>query len=189
MKVQGGFCLDTVIGERLPIYKLLSVQEEPLLVLNLGLDIANRVSNLHLEPDDGLECLHGNLHSAAAAATMWTTKVKVERRIIVNVVRAKFAPVVTKLVAVKDDPLLVSYLGLDITDFVRWLYLKGNGLATAAHLDENLHRAEVEVQGSFVWDFMVVVSKRTIVVKLLVVLPQEEVLVSANLSPDVADGV
>ena len=62
-----------------------------------------------------------------------------------------------KSVAVKDDPLLVLYLCLDITDCIRWLDLKGDGLAIE-HLHENLH-AEVEVQGRIVLDDFMIVSK------------------------------
>jgi len=113
VKVQGGFFLDIVIGERLSIHKLLSFKEEPLLVLNLGLQIPNLVSKLHLEPD-GLaamewECLHGNLHAITR------TEVKVQCRMVLNLVRAKLALII-KSAAIKDNPLLVLYLCLDITD-------------------------------------------------------------------------
>ena len=92
--------MDIVIGERLLINKLLSVKEEPLLVLNLCLQIANRVSNLHFEPD-GLaarewECLHGNLHAITR------TEVKVQCRMVLNLVRGKLTLAI-KSAAVKDE--------------------------------------------------------------------------------------
>ena len=89
-----------------------------------------------------------------------------------------------KAAAVKDDPLLVLYLCLDITDCIRWVYLKGDGLAVE-HLHANL-RAEVEVLGSVVLD-LIVVSKCSIILEL--VASQEEALVATNLSPDMSDRV
>ena len=179
--MQGGFVPDTVIGERLPVHKLLSVKEEPLLVLNLCLQITNLVSKLHLEPN-GLvamewECLHGNLHAITR------TEVKVHCRMVLNLVRPKLALII-KSAAIKDNPLLVLYLCLDITDCIRWVYLKGDGPAVE-HLHENL-RAEVEVQGSVVLD-LIVVSKCSIILEL--VAGQEQALVAADLSPDVGDRV
>jgi hypothetical protein len=84
--------LDVVIGERLSVHKLLSFKEEPLLVLNLCLQIANLVSKLHPVPvPDGLassrECLDGNLH----AATRTEVVNKVQGRMMLNLVKAKFA--------------------------------------------------------------------------------------------------
>ena len=84
----------------------------------------------------------------------------------------------------KDDPLLVQYLCLDITDCIRWVYLKGDGLAVQ-HLHENLH-AEVEVQGSVVLGFMIG-FKCSIILKP--VAGQEEALVATNLFLDISDRV
>jgi hypothetical protein len=57
-KVEGGFLLDVVIGESSAIFKLLSCEDQALLVwrdaflvLNLGLDVIDGVGRLNLESD------------------------------------------------------------------------------------------------------------------------------------------
>merc|ERR1719461_2755937 len=72
-KVKSGLFLDVVVGQSPPILQLLASEDQPLLVrrdsllvLDLGLDILNRVRGLHLE-GDGLarEGLHEDLHGGA----------------------------------------------------------------------------------------------------------------------------
>jgi hypothetical protein len=103
---------------------------------------------------------------------------------MLNLVKAKLA-LITKSASVKHEPLLVLYLCLDITDCIRWVYLKGDGLAAIEHLHEDLH-AEVEVQGGVVLD-LIIGSKRPIILEL--VAGQEEALMATDLSPDVGDRV
>jgi len=68
--VERGFLLDIVVGQRAAILKLLPgedkallVGRDALLVLDLGLDVVDRVRRLDLKRD-GLtsECLDENLH-------------------------------------------------------------------------------------------------------------------------------
>ena len=75
---------------------------------------------------------------------------------LLNLVKARFALLI-KSAAVKDDPLLVLYLCLDIADCIGRLHLNCNDLAIG-HLHENLH-AQVEVQGRVVLDQVTVVSQ------------------------------
>ena len=56
--MQRGLLLDVVVGQRAAVLELLAGEDETLLVggdallvLNLGLDIVNRVRRLHLEGD------------------------------------------------------------------------------------------------------------------------------------------
>ena len=70
-EVKGGLLLDVVIGERATVLELLAredqallVRGDALLVLDLGLDVINRVGGLDLE-GDGLasQSLHEDLHA------------------------------------------------------------------------------------------------------------------------------
>merc|ERR1719393_862279 len=72
-KVKSRLLLDVVVGQSLTILQLLASEDQPLLVrgdsllvLDLGLDILDRVRGLHLK-GDGLarEGLHENLHGGA----------------------------------------------------------------------------------------------------------------------------
>merc|ERR1719461_1013663 len=72
-KVKSGLLLDVVVGQSPAILQLLASEDQPLLVrgysllvLNLGLDILDRVRGLHLK-GDGLarEGLHEDLHGCA----------------------------------------------------------------------------------------------------------------------------
>jgi len=73
--VQGGLLLNIVIGERAPVIELLAREDEallfrrnPLLVLNLNLDIADTVRRLHLKGDGRAgEGLHKDLHHLRAS--------------------------------------------------------------------------------------------------------------------------
>jgi hypothetical protein len=103
---------------------------------------------------------------------------------MLNLVKAKLALII-KSASVKHEPLLVLYFCLDITDCIRWVYLKGDGLAAIEHLHEDLH-AKVEVQGGVVLDLMIG-STRPIILEL--VAGQEEALMATDLSPDVGDRV
>jgi hypothetical protein len=69
--VQGGLLLNIVIGKRAPVIELLAGEDEallvrrnPLLVLNLALDIDDTVRRLHLKGEQGHagEGLHKDLH-------------------------------------------------------------------------------------------------------------------------------
>jgi hypothetical protein len=107
-EVEGRLLLDVVIRKSAAILELLASEDETLLVgrdtlliLNLRLDIVNRVGRLDLE-GDGLagQRLDEDLH------TTTETKDKVKRRLLLDVVIRKGATVL-ELLAGKDETLLV----------------------------------------------------------------------------------
>merc|ERR1712156_795897 len=145
-QVQGRLLLDVVVGEGPAILELLAGEDEPLLVrgdpllvLDLGLDVLDGVGRLHLK-GDGLasQGLDEDLHTSPK------TEDKVEGGLLLDVVVGE-GPSVLELLASEDQPLLVRGdallvldLGLDVLDGVRGLNLKGDGLASQG-LDEDLH--------------------------------------------------
>merc|ERR1711962_1261712 len=145
-KVEGGLLLDVVVGDGPSVLKLLSSEDQPLLVrgdallvLDLGLDILDGVGGLDLKGDGfASEGLDEDLHTSPE------TEDKVESGLLLDVVVGE-GPSVLKLLASEDQPLLVwgdallvLDLGLDVLDGVRGLDLKGDGLASEG-LDEDLH--------------------------------------------------
>merc|ERR1719456_1153913 len=122
---------------------------DALLVLNLGLDVVNRVRRLNLKSDRlASKGLDEDLHATTKAEH------KVERRLLLDVVIRKGAAVLELLAGedqallIRRDALFVLDLGLDVVNRVRRLDLKGNRLARKG-LDEDLHattKAEHKVQ-------------------------------------------
>jgi len=145
-EVKGGLLLDVVVREGPAVLKLLSSEDQPLLVwgnpllvLDLGLDVLDRVRRLHFK-GDGLpgQRLHENLHPTAE------TKNEMEGRLLLDVV-IREGPAILKLLSGKDEPLLVRGnsllvldLGLDVLNGVRRLDLESDSLPGQG-LDENLH--------------------------------------------------
>ncbi|KFQ91851.1 hypothetical protein Y956_05939, partial [Nipponia nippon] len=145
-QVQGGFLLDVVVGEGAPILQLLASEDQPLLiggdpllVLDLGLDVLNGVAGLNLQ-GDGLagQGLHEDLHATSE------TQHQVQGGFLLDVVVGEGAPIL-QLLASEDqplliggDPLLVLDLGLDVLNGVAGLNLQGDGLA-GQRLHEDLH--------------------------------------------------
>jgi hypothetical protein len=116
----------------------LRIEKRTLLVLDLGLDVLDRVGWLDLERD-GLarEGLDEDLHATAQAEH------EVQGRLLLDVVVRESAAVL-ELLASEDqallvwgDALLVLDLGLDVLDRVGWLNLERDGLAREG-LDEDL---------------------------------------------------
>merc|ERR1711868_303932 len=144
--MQSTFLLDIVIRQGSSIFQLLSSEDQSLLiwgnsflVLDLGLDIFNGVRWLNLK-GDGLasQGLDKNLHTSTK------TENQMQSGFLLDVV-VRERTAIFKLFAGKDQPLLVwgnaflvLDLSLDIFNGVRWLYLKGDGLASQG-LDKNLH--------------------------------------------------
>merc|ERR1712038_1152380 len=145
-KMKGGLLLDVVIREGAAILKLLSSENETLLIrwdslliLNLGLDIINGVRWLNIK-GDGLasESLDENLHTSTK------TKNKMKGRLLLDVVVRKGTAILELLssenetLLIRWDSFLILNLGLDIINGVRWLNIKSDGLSSES-LDENLH--------------------------------------------------
>ena len=173
-QVEGGFLLDVVVTKGAAIFKLLSSEDETLLVwrnaflvLNLGLHVVNGVAWLNLE-GDGLasQGLHEDLH------TTTETKNQVEGRLLLDVVVTKGAAIL-KLFSGEDETLLiwrdaflVLNLGLHVVNGVARLNFKSNGLASQS-LHKDLHtttETENQVEGRLLLD--VVVTKGAAILKL-----------------------
>jgi len=145
-EMESGFLLDVVVRESSSVFKLLSSEDESLLIgwdsfliLNLGLDVLNGVRWLNLK-GDGLssESLDEDLHTSTKSED------QVKSGFLLDVVIGEGAAIL-ELLSSKDESLLIRWdtflvldLGLHILDGVRWLDLKGDGL-TSQSLDENLH--------------------------------------------------
>ena len=173
-QVKGRLLLDVVIGEGTAIFELFSsknksllVWGDTLLVLDLGLDVLNRVRGFHLK-GDGLsrQSLNEDLHTSTEPEH------QVESRFLLNVVVAKSAPVFkllsskNKSLLVWGDTLLVLDLGLDVLNRIRSFDFQGNGLA-CKRLDEDLHtttKAKYQMECRLLLD--VVVAKSAAILEL-----------------------
>merc|ERR1712156_1027673 len=172
--MQSGLLLDVVVRERTAIFKLFAGKDQPLLVwgnaflvLDLSLDIFNGVRWFNLK-GDGLasQGLDKNLHTSSKSEN------QMQSGLLLDVV-VREGTAILKLFTSKDQPLLVWRnaflvldLSLDIFNGVRWLYLKGDGLASQG-LDKNLHttsQTEYQVQSGLLLD--VVVRKGATILKL-----------------------
>merc|ERR1711935_78909 len=172
--MQSGLLLDVVVREGTAILKLFASKDQPLLVwgnafliLDFGLDILNGVRCFNLK-GDGLarQGLNKNLHTTSQ------TEYQMQSGLLLDVV-VREGTTILKLFASKDQPLLVwgnaffiLDFGLDILNGVRWLNLKGDGLACQG-LDKNLHtstKTENQMQSGLLLD--VVVRESTAILKL-----------------------
>jgi hypothetical protein len=145
-EVEGGLLLDVVVGQRASVLKLLSSEDESLLigrdallVLDLSLNGLNGVRGLDIK-SDGLsgQGLDEDLHSTAESEH------EVEGGFLLDVVVGQRASVL-KLLSSEDeslligrDALLVLDLSFDGFDGVRRLDIEGDGLSGQG-FDENLH--------------------------------------------------
>jgi hypothetical protein len=145
-QVKGGLLLDVVVGKSAAVLKLLSSEDESLLVgrdalfvLDLGLDVFNGVRRLNIE-GDGLagEGLHEDLHTSAKSED------EMESGLLLDVVVAEGSAVL-ELLAGEDqalligrDTFLVLNLGLHVLDSVGGLDVEGDSFSCKG-LDEDLH--------------------------------------------------
>jgi len=136
-QVKSWFLLDIVISESSAILELLPRKDKslligrnPFLILNLGLDIWNRVGRFHIQSDClPSQSLNKNLHSSSES------KHKVKSRLLLDIIICK-STTVLKLFPCKDqsllirgDAFLVLNLRLYIGDGVRRFHIQSNGLA------------------------------------------------------------
>ena len=145
-EMKSGLLLDVVVGEGSAILKLLTSEDESLLiwwdsflVLDLGLDILDSVSWLDIE-GDGLtsEGLDEDLHTTSESEH------EMEGGLLLDVV-VRQSSAVLELLSSEDESLLiwrntfiVLDLRLDIFNGVGWLDVEGDGLSGKG-LDEDLH--------------------------------------------------
>merc|ERR1719267_58898 len=136
--MESRFFLDVVVGKCSSIFKLLSSEDESLLiwwdtflVLDLSLDVFNGVCWLNIE-GDGLtsEGLDEDLHSTSKSED------EMESGLLLNVVVAEGSSILELLSSEDEslliwrDTLLVLDLGLNVLDGVGWLDIKGDGLTS-----------------------------------------------------------
>merc|ERR1712200_49029 len=147
------------------IFKLFTSKNQPLLIwgnafliLDFGLDIFNSIRWFNLKSDGfASQGLDKNLHTSTK------TENQMQSGLLLDVVVREGAAIF-KLFASKDQPLLiwgnaflVLDLSLDIFNGVRWLNLKGDGLASQG-LDKNLHtstKTENQMQSGLLLDVVV----------------------------------
>ena len=173
--MQGALLLDIVVRKGAAILKLLSREDQPLLirrdtllVLDLALDVINGIRALHFQRD-GLagQRLDEDLHTATQ------TKDQMESALLLDVVIAQ-GPAILELFAGKDETLLIRRntllvldLRFDVVDRIRRLNLKRDRLSRQG-LDEDLHtttETEDEMESRFLLD--VVVGEGTSIFELL----------------------
>ena len=147
-QVQSRLLLDVVIRQSTPVLELLSGENETLLigrdtflVLDLGLDVVDRVRRLNIERDSlTSQRLDEDLHSSAK------TEDQVQSRLLLDVVIRERTPVLELLsgknetLLIRRDTFLVLDLGLDVVDRVRGLDIESDGL-TGQGFDEDLLRS------------------------------------------------
>merc|ERR1712232_1476755 len=174
-EMKSGLFLDVVVGKSSTIFKLLTgedksllVRWDTLLVLDLGLDVLNGVRWLDIK-SDGLtsQGLDEDLHTTSQSED------EMESGLLLDVVVSEGSAVLELLTGEDEslliwwDTLLVLDLGLDVLDGVRWLDIKGDGLASQS-LDEDLHstsESEDQMESGLLLD--VVVGEGSAVLKLL----------------------
>jgi len=201
-QMEGGLFLDVVVRKGSAVLKLLSGEDESLLiwwdsflVLDLGLDVLNGVCWLDIE-GDGLtgEGLDEDLHTSSKS------KDQVKGGLLLDVVVGESSSIL-KLLSSEDESLLIWWdtflvldLGLDVLNGVCWLDIEGDGLSSEG-LDEDLHtssKSEDEMEGGLLLD--VVVGEGSAVFELLSsedesLLIWWDTFLVLDLSLDVFDGV
>ena len=145
-QMEGRLLLDVVVGECATVFQLLAGEDQALLigrdtflVLDLGLDIFDRVAWFDFESDRlAGEGLDEDLHATTE------TEDQMKGRLLLNVV-VRQGSAVFKLLAGEDQALLIGWdsflvldLGLHVLDRVTWLDFEGDRLAGEG-LDEDLH--------------------------------------------------
>ena len=141
------FLLNVVVAKGTAILKLLSSKDEtllirrdPLLILNLGLDVVDGVRGFYVEGDRFAgKGFHKDLHSSTEAEH------QVEGGLLLDVIVAERAPIFklfpceNETLLIRWDTLLILDLSLDVVNGVRGFDIKSDGLARKG-LHENLRR-------------------------------------------------
>ena len=145
-EVKSGFMINVVICKSAIVLKLLSCEDESLLirrdaflVLNLGLNVLDSIRWLNIK-SNGLACqsLDKYLHTTSESED------KVKSRFLLNVVIRESAAILELLssedesLLIRRDSFLVLNLGLDVVDGVRSFNIESDGFA-CQRFDEDLH--------------------------------------------------
>ena len=173
--MEGRFLLNVIVGESSSIFKLLSSEDETLLiwrntffVLDLSFDILNSISRLNFKSDGFTsESLDEDLHTTSKSEN------QVEGRFLLNVI-VRESSAIFKLLSSEDKTLLVWRntffvldLSLDVFNSISRLNFKSDGF-TSESLDEDLHttsKSENQVEGRFLLN--VIVRESSAIFKLL----------------------
>ena len=175
--MESGLLLDVVVGEGSTVFKLLSGEDESLLigrdaflVLDLGLDILDGVVGLNVQ-GDGLssESLDEDLHHTTSKS-----EDQVEGGFLLDVVITEGSSVF-ELLSSEDESLLIRWdaflvldLGFHVLNGVVGFDIKGDGLSSQS-LDEDLHdttsESQDEMESGFLLD--VVVTEGSSILELL----------------------
>merc|ERR1719295_1847403 len=157
--------MDVVVREGSPIFKLLSSEDQSLLVwgdsflvLDLGLHVLNGVRRFNLK-SDGLasQGLDKDLHTSSQSEN------QMQGTLLLDVIVGEGSSIF-ELLSGKDQSLLIwgnSFLvldlGLDVLNGVRWFNLESDGLASEG-LDKDLHsssESEHKMESAFLLDVVV----------------------------------
>jgi hypothetical protein len=145
-QMQRRLFLDVIVGKSSAVLELLAGEDQTLLVgwdallvLDLRLDVVDRVRRLDLKCD-GLasQGLHEDLHTTTEA------KHEMQRRLLLDIVIGKSSAILELLAGenetllIRRDALLVLDLRLDIVNSVGRLNLEGDSLSGQG-LDKDLH--------------------------------------------------
>merc|ERR1711988_1655533 len=144
--MKGGLLLDVVIGQRPSILELLPGEDKTLLIrrdsfliLNLGLDVVDRVRWFDIQRDRlSRESLDEDLHSSTK------TEDQMEGGLLLNVVIGQRASILEllpgedKTLLIRRDSFLILNFGLDVVNRVRWFDIQRDRLSRES-LDEDLH--------------------------------------------------
>jgi len=174
-QVEGGLLLDVVVGEGAAILQLLASKDEallvrgdPLLVLDLGLDIVDGIRALNLQ-SDGLpgQGLDEDLH------TTTETEDQVEGGLLLDIVVGQSAAIFElfacedKTLLIRRNAFLILNLRFDVIYRIGRFDLESNGLASQG-LDKDLHTAtktEDEMESRLLLD--IVIRESATILKLL----------------------
>merc|ERR1719474_2068856 len=153
-QMQGRLLLDVVIGQSPAVLQLFSSKDQTLLfrrdsffVLDLGLNILNRVIGLHVQCN-GLsrQRFDENLHRSTSQSqhqmqgALLLDVVIAQRTAVLQLLSGKNQPLL-----LRRDPLFVLNLGLNILNRVIGLNIQSDGLSRQ-RLDEDLHGASPQSQ-------------------------------------------
>ena len=201
-QVKGRLLLDVVVRKGSAILKLLTSEDESLLIwwdtfliLDLGFDVFDGVCWLDIE-SDGLtsESLDEDLHTTSKSED------EMESGLLLDVVIGESSSIL-ELLTSEDKSLLiwgntffVLDLGLDVLNGVCWLNIKGDGF-TSKGLDEDLHttsESKDEMEGGLFLD--VVVGEGSTVFELFTgedesLLVWWDTFLVLDLSLDILDGI
>jgi len=201
-QVKSRFLLDVVIWKSSAIFKLLSSEDESLLIggdsfliLDLGLDVVNGIWGFNIE-GDGLSSkgLDEDLHSSSES------KDQMKGWFLLDVVVWQGSSIFEllssedKSLLIGGDSFFVLNLSFDVINSVRWFNVKSDGLSSQG-LNKDLHtssQSEDQVESGFLLN--VIIGESSAVFQLFTskdesLLIGRDAFLVLDLSLNVVDGV